>query len=68
MVITKRTIRRLWLGNFLLLLAALLPSLTGHPYPRSIGPYLVYGLLVLYLLSAIWILIIVAKARERPRS
>jgi hypothetical protein len=64
----RRTIRLLWAIDFLFFLAAVLPGLLGHPYPRPIGPYITYGFIGVYLALALWIIRLVAKGRaETPK-
>lgn len=61
--------RVLWLVSFSFLLAALLPNALGHPffYPKAIRPYIEWGGLLLYLLSAFLILAF-ARGRREPAS
>lgn len=68
MVVTKNLIRILWVADWLVLLAAVLPNLSGHPYPKPVRPYLEYGLLLLYLAGGACILTIAARARKVPPS
>jgi hypothetical protein len=63
-MISKNTIRTLWVLNFAIFLAAVLPMLSGHPYPKSIRSYLEYGLLFLYLVSGLCIVAIVSRSRK----
>lgn len=66
-MVSKNAIRALWVANFAVLLAAVLPGLLGHPYPKPIRPYLEYGLLSLYLLSALCILAIAPRSQKSSR-
>src|SRR5689334_4159406 len=63
----KNLIRVLWLVNLSFLLAGLLPNALGHPffYPKAIRPYIQWGGLFLYLLSAFFI---IAFARRFSRA
>jgi hypothetical protein len=65
----KNSVRLLWLANLAFLLAAVLPIALGHPffYPRPIRPYMEWGGLALYLLSASFI-IAFARRLKRPAS
>lgn len=65
----KNLVRLLWLANLAVLLAAILPLALGHPffYPRAIRPYVEWGGLALYLLSAFFI-IAFARRLKTPAS
>ena len=66
MLISKRTLRFLWLANLAILLTVVLPGLLNHPYPKPFRPYIQWGGLVLYLVSGFWLLAISARQRNLP--
>ncbi len=59
----KNLVRVLWLVSSFFLLAAVLPNVLGHPYPRPIRPYMEWGGLLLYLLSAFFIIAFAGRLR-----
>ncbi len=59
----KNLVRVLWLVSSFFLLAAVLPNVLGHPYPRPIRPYMEWGGLLLYLLSAFFIIAFARRLR-----
>lgn len=63
---SKNLVRILWLANLAFLLAAVLPIALGHPffYPPAIRPYMEWGGLVLYLLSAFFIIAFARRLRS----
>ena len=64
MLTRKGVVRLLWLVHLSLLLAVLLPGLLGHPYPRPIGPYIVWGGLLLYVIGGICLAVFSGRLRK----
>ena len=59
----KNLVRVLWLLSLSFFFAAVLPNALGHPYPKPIRPYMEWGGLLLYLLSAFFILAFARRLR-----
>ena len=59
----KNRVRALWLLSSFFFFAAVLPNALGHPYPRPIRPYMEWGGLLLYLLSAFLIVAFTRRLR-----
>jgi hypothetical protein len=61
----KNLVRVLWLVNLSFLLAGLLPNALGHPffYPSAIRSYIQWGGLLLYVLSAFFIIAFARRLR-----
>jgi uncharacterized protein YhhL (DUF1145 family) len=63
----KNWIQLAWLLDTLVLLAVLLPGLLDHPYPQPFRRYIVWGGLLLYVVSGFCILAFAAKLRNASR-
>ncbi len=57
-------IRLLWLLDLFFLLAALLPGLMGHPYPKPFHPYVEYAGIFIYTAGALCIVALVSRRRK----
>jgi hypothetical protein len=59
----KNLVRLLWLALLIIFLATTLPGVLGHPFPRPIAPYIVYGGLAIYIVGALLVVAFAGKLR-----